>query len=109
VWTNEATCRVSIAVVIAPRQWRGKFRGTELDPQAPERLLALALAGVVGFLGNEAAAVVRVRVGRRLDSSALVADDYHACTDGIVSLGVMANAAFVARGAQLPTPLSDSP
>ena len=76
-----------------------------IHPQVPERLLALALAGLVGFLGNEAAAVIRVRAGRRLDSPALVADGYHARTDGIVSLGVVASAAFVALGAEVADPL----
>jgi cation diffusion facilitator family transporter len=76
-----------------------------IHPQAPERLFALALAGLVGFLGNEAAAVIRVRAGRRLDSPALVADGCHARTDGIVSLGVVASAAFVALGAEVADPL----
>jgi hypothetical protein len=32
-----------------PTDLEWKFGGTKLDPQAPERLLALALAGLVGF------------------------------------------------------------
>jgi Co/Zn/Cd efflux system component len=76
-----------------------------IHPQAPDRLVALALAGVLGFVGNEAAAVIRVRAGRRLDSPALVADGYHARTDGIVSLGVVASAAFVALGAEVADPV----
>ena len=75
-----------------------------IHPQAPDRLVVLALAGVLGFVGNEAAAV-SVRAGRRLDSPALVADGYHARTDGIVSLGVVASAAFVALGAEVADPL----
>ena len=62
-------------------------------------------AGVVGFLGNEAAAAPP-RAGRRLRSPALVADGYHARTDGIVSLAVVASAAFVALGVQIADPLS---
>lgn len=63
-----------------------------ISPQTPEHLLALGVAGAVGFAGNEIAAQVRLDAGRRLDSPALVADGYHARTDGFVSLGVMLRA-----------------
>ncbi len=76
-----------------------------INPQDLTHLWALAGAGVVGFLGNEAAAFVRLRAGRRLQSPALVADGYHARTDGIVSLAVVASAIFVALGAQIADPL----
>jgi cation diffusion facilitator family transporter len=76
-----------------------------LNPQDLTHLWALAGAGVVGFLGNEAAAFVRLRAGRRLQSPALVADGYHARTDGIVSLAVVASAIFVALGARIADPL----
>lgn len=46
-------------------------------------------AGVIGVVGNEAAAIVRIRVGRRIGSVALVADGYHARTDTIASFGVI--------------------
>jgi cation diffusion facilitator family transporter len=69
-------------------------------PEAVTHLWALAAAGVVGFLGNEIAAVVRLRAGHRLDSPALVADGYHARTDGLVSLGVVGSASLVALGAE---------
>jgi cation diffusion facilitator family transporter len=69
-----------------------------IDPQTLDHLAALAIAGVVGFLGNEAAAQVRLRAGRRLDSPALVADGHHARIDGFVSLGVVAAAGAVAIG-----------
>jgi cation diffusion facilitator family transporter len=76
-----------------------------VHPQAISHLWALAGAGVVGFAGNELAAIVRLRAGRRLDSPALVADGYHARTDGFVSLGVIASAALVALGAERADPL----
>jgi cation diffusion facilitator family transporter len=76
-----------------------------ISPDAPEHLLALGIAGAVGFLGNEIAAQVRLSVGRRLDSPALVADGYHARTDGFVSLGVMLSAALVALGLPLADPI----
>ena len=76
-----------------------------INPQSLTHLWALAGAGLIGFLGNEAAAFVRLRAGRRLQSPALVADGYHARTDGIVSLAVVASAIFVALGAQIADPL----
>ncbi len=76
-----------------------------VHPQNLSHLWALAGAGVIGFLGNEAAAFVRLRAGRRLQSPALVADGYHARTDGIVSLSVVASAIFVALGIPIADPL----
>jgi divalent metal cation (Fe/Co/Zn/Cd) transporter len=63
------------------------------------------VAGIVGFIGNEIAAQVRLRAGRKLDSPALVADGQHARVDGFVSLGVLASAAVVALGAPLADPI----
>jgi cation diffusion facilitator family transporter len=76
-----------------------------LSPESVEHLLALALAGVIGFLGNELAARIRLRAGRKLDSPALIADGNHARTDGLVSLGVVASAAAVAVGLHVADPL----
>ena len=41
---------------------------------------------MVGFPGNEAVALYRVRVGRRIGSAALRADGMHARADGLTSL-----------------------
>jgi divalent metal cation (Fe/Co/Zn/Cd) transporter len=60
---------------------------------------------VIGFAGNELAAQVRLRAGRRLRSPALVADGNHARVDGFVSLGVVASAALVAAGLPRADPL----
>jgi cation diffusion facilitator family transporter len=76
-----------------------------IHPEDVSHLWALAAAGVVGLVGNEIAAVIRLRAGNRLDSPALVADGYHARTDGYVSLGVVASAALVALGAEVADPL----
>src|SRR3954471_982250 len=75
-----------------------------VNPQSIDHLLALAIAGVVGFIGNEIAALVRLRAGRRLGSPALVADGYHARTDGLVSLAVVASAIAVALGLDAADP-----
>lgn len=69
-----------------------------IHPEDLTHLWVLAAAGVIGFVGNELAARVRLRAGRRLASPALVADGNHARTDGFVSLGVVASAALVAIG-----------
>jgi cation diffusion facilitator family transporter len=76
-----------------------------IDPQDVEHLGALATAGVVGFVGNWVAALVRTRAGRRLDSPALVADGAHARADAYVSLAVVASAAVVALGLEIADPL----
>jgi divalent metal cation (Fe/Co/Zn/Cd) transporter len=69
-----------------------------IHPEDLTHLWGLAAAGVIGCLGNEIAAQVRLRAGRRLSSPALVADGNHARTDGFVSLGVVVSAALVAIG-----------
>jgi cation diffusion facilitator family transporter len=76
-----------------------------IHPEALSHLWALAGAGLIGFLGNELAARVRVRAGGRLSSPALVADGKHARVDGFVSLGVVASAALVALGWELGDPV----
>jgi cation diffusion facilitator family transporter len=76
-----------------------------LHPTELEHLGTLALAGVIGFLGNEVAAQIRLRAGARLASPALVADGHHARVDGFVSLGVIASAAMLAFGIPAADPL----
>jgi len=76
-----------------------------IHPQPLTHLWALAAAGVIGFAGNEIAAQVRLRGGKRLLSPALIADGNHARTDGYVSLGVVASAALVAAGFDRADPL----
>ena len=76
-----------------------------VHPEHISHLGALAAAGVVGFLGNELAAQVRLRAGRRLRSPALIADGQHARVDGYVSLGVVTSAIVVAFGAPRADPL----
>ena len=45
-----------------------------LDPQEVTALPLVAVAGLIGFVGNEWVARYRIRVGRRIGSAALVAD-----------------------------------
>ncbi|MGD9697163.1 MAG: cation diffusion facilitator family transporter [Thermoleophilia bacterium] len=67
-------------------------------PREISDLWILAAAGAIGVAGNEAAARIRLRAGRRLGSPALIADGHHARADGYVSLGVVASAAVVGLG-----------
>lgn len=69
-----------------------------LNPAPIENLSWVALAGFVGFLGNEAVASFRIREGKAIGSAALVADGYHARTDGFTSLAVLVSAGGVAIG-----------
>jgi cation diffusion facilitator family transporter len=69
-----------------------------LHPQPVRHLLAVAIAALVGFAGNELVAQLRIRVGRRIGSAALVADGLHARTDGFTSLAVLLGAGGVAVG-----------
>jgi len=76
-----------------------------INPQTIDHLAILALAGAIGFIGNEIAAQVRLRAGKRLNSPALIADGYHARTDALVSLAVIASAIVVGLGFELGDPL----
>jgi cation diffusion facilitator family transporter len=76
-----------------------------LHPQTPTHLWALLMAGIVGVLGNEVAAVIRWRAGRRLGSPALIADGNHARADGYVSGGIIVSTAFIALGIPIADPI----
>lgn len=76
-----------------------------IHPQQLTHLWILAAAGAVGFVGNELAAQVRLRAGRRLASAAMTADGNHARIDGFVSLGVIASAVVVGLGLNIADPI----
>src|SRR5262249_41585075 len=63
-----------------------------IHPQPIALVGWVAAAGIIGFLGNEAVAVFRIRIGREIDSAALIADGYHARVDGLTSLAVVLGA-----------------
>ena len=69
-----------------------------LDPVDVKYLWVVAVASVIGFIGNELVAQYRIRVGRKIGSAALVADGMHARTDGLTSLAVLVGAGGVALG-----------
>jgi cation diffusion facilitator family transporter len=76
-----------------------------IHPQLIEHVGWVALAGLVGFVGNEWVALYRIRIGRRIGSAALVADGLHARTDGFTSLAVVLGAGGVALGFPLVDPI----
>jgi cation diffusion facilitator family transporter len=74
-----------------------------IRPEPMAYLWAVMAASVLGFLGNEAVALFRIKVGHEIGSAALVADGYHARADGLASLAVLGGAV----GAWLGYPLAD--
>lgn len=92
---------ILFSAVVAGYQAVDRF----FNPQEVSFLWAVAFASIVGFIGNEAVAVFRIRVGRSIGSAALVADGYHARTDGWTSLAVLAGAVGVWLGYPLADPV----
>ena len=76
-----------------------------VHPQPITLLMWVAIAGFIGFIGNESVAVFRIRVGREINSAALIADGYHARTDGLTSLAVVLGATGVWLGFPLADPI----
>jgi cation diffusion facilitator family transporter len=73
-------------------------------PRDVEHVAFVMAAAVVGMVGNEAVALYRIRVGRRIGSASLVADGLHARSDGLTSLAVLVGAVGVALGWQWADP-----
>jgi len=76
-----------------------------LHPKPIENPWAVVVASLLGFVGNEFVAIYRIWVGRRINSVALVADGYHARTDGLTSLGVLLGAIGVWLGYPIADPI----
>jgi len=64
----------------------------------------VAVAAIIGFIGNEAVALIRMKIGKKIVSAALVADGHHARVDGLTSMAVL----FGAVGVWLGFTLADS-
>ncbi|HVO72317.1 MAG TPA: cation diffusion facilitator family transporter [Aggregatilineaceae bacterium] len=76
-----------------------------IDPKPLENVGWVMVAAVVGFLGNETVAIIRMRAGRAIGSAALVADGQHAQIDGFTSLAVFIGALGSALGFPIADPL----
>lgn len=77
-----------------------------VHPQPVSHLGAVAAASIIGFVGNEAVAIFRIRAGKQIGSAALIADGYHARTDGWTSLAVLVGAAGVHVGFPAADPIA---
>ena len=99
---------VVVVLVIAASAALAAYEAIDrlVHPRNVDLLAVVALAGVLGFVGNEVAAQIRIRIGRRIGSAALVADGLHARTDGLTSLAVVAGAAGVAAGWDAADPIA---
>jgi cation diffusion facilitator family transporter len=96
---------VVLAIFVSAGVAFGEAIDRLINPRPISHLWALAAGGVIGFIGNEIAAQVRLHAGRRLESPALIADGYHARIDGFVSLAVVASAVVVALGLNVADPV----
>jgi len=76
-----------------------------IDPQPISHLWWVVVAAFVGFIGNEAVAILQIRTGRQIGSAALVADGQHARIDGFTSLAVLVGVAGVALGIPILDPV----
>jgi cation diffusion facilitator family transporter len=95
-----------VAIILFSALVAGYQAITRLIHPQPIALLGwVAVAGLIGFVGNEAVAVYRIRVGREINSAALIADGYHARTDGFTSLAVVLGATGVWLGFPLADPI----
>lgn len=74
-----------------------------LNPEPLRNVWWVIAAAIIGFIGNEAVALLRMRVGREIGSAALVADGQHARVDGFTSLAVL----FGALGSLAGYPIVD--
>ena len=77
---------VMIALSAVVAAWQAIDR--LIDPRPLDNIGVLFAAGIIGLAGNELVALYRIREGRAIGSAALVADGYHARTDGFTSLAV---------------------
>lgn len=76
-----------------------------LNPQPVEHLQAVAIAAIIGCIGNEIVAQFRMKVGKEIGSAALIADGYHAQVDGFTSLAVLIGAVGIWLGYPIIDPL----
>ncbi len=74
-----------------------------LNPEPMQSVGWVVAAAIIGFLGNEAVAILQIRVGRKIGSAAMVADGLHARTDGLTSLAVL----LAAGGSWFGVPILD--
>jgi cation diffusion facilitator family transporter len=92
---------VALSAIVAGWEAIGRF----FHPMTVTNLGWVIAAGIIGFAGNEAVAIYRIRVGQQIGSAALVADGVHARIDGFTSLSVVIGAVGVLLGFPLADPI----
>lgn len=98
-WRVEDLASVAVVGVILLSALVTAYESVErfYHPEPIHHIGALAIAALIGFIGNEIVAVFRIRVGREIDSAALVADGQHALAEDLVSLAVLVSAIGMGR------------
>ena len=76
-----------------------------LNPQPMQNIPWVAAAAIIGFMGNEAVALLQIRTGRKIGSDAMIADGLHARIDGLTSLAVLVAAVGTLLGFPIIDPL----
>jgi cation diffusion facilitator family transporter len=107
IWPVEDLARITVVLTILISALIAGYESIQrlLHPQEVAHLWAVVGASIIGFLGNEAVAIFRIRVGREISSVALIADGYHTRIDGWTSLAVLVGASGVWLGYALADPI----
>lgn len=98
---------VLIVVIIAISAIIAAYESIQrlLHPTPVDHVWWVAAAAIIGFLGNEGVAMLRIRTGKRISSAALIADGQHARVDGLTSLAVLVGALISVAGFPLADPI----
>jgi cation diffusion facilitator family transporter len=104
---GEDLAGVSIVLIIGLSALLAGYESMQrlLNPEPVTHLWAVVVASLLGFVGNEGVALLRMRVGKEIGSAALIADGSHARADGLTSLAVCGGALGVWCGFPLADPL----
>lgn len=94
-------CMIVASAVVAGYESAHRF----MAPRTVQHLGSVIAAGVIGFAGNELVALYRIKIGREINSAALIADGRHARVDGLTSLGVVLSAVGIGLGYPLADPI----
>ena len=92
---------IFVSAIVAGYETLLKFK----NPSGIDHIGWVMAAAIIGFIGNEAVAIYRTRVGEEIGSAALVADGQHARVDGITSLAVLFGALGVLAGWEMADPV----
>ncbi len=92
---------IAISALVAGYQSIQKL----INPSDIDYIWWVAGAAIIGFIGNEAVAILQIRTGKEIGSAALIADGKHARTDGFTSLAVLVAVFGVLIGVPILDPI----